>query len=427
MKINIISTENIKPSSPTPDHLRSYKISLLDQLAPPFYVPLILFYSADEFRSNNIDHTLISDQLKKSLSATLTHFYPLAGSLKGNAFVECDDEGVSYVEARVNIDLSMILQNPDMDLLIKFLPLDPYKMNDKGIPMSAFQVNIFNCGSIAIGVCISHQIADGATLATFLNAWSKAAMGESKTIIPSLDLASLFPPKDINVKVPSGVISEEKTVTRRFVFDATSLALLKDKVGHANPTRVEAVTSLIWKTAMSVTREKLGKTNISSILTHMVDLRGRMGQLLPEHSFGNLYQLAIATLIEESNMDLHDLVDQIRKAIKKIDNDYIEKLQGDNVLEAFESKNELFESVSKKEAEMYRFSSWIRFPFYDIDFGFGKPIWACTTTVPIKNIVVLMSTKSGDGIEAWVTLTENDMAKFEHHHEILEFVSSTEF
>uniref|UniRef100_A0A2N9FSX4 Uncharacterized protein n=1 Tax=Fagus sylvatica TaxID=28930 RepID=A0A2N9FSX4_FAGSY len=370
MKINIISTENIKPSSPTPDHLRSYKISLLDQLAPPFYVPLILFYSADEFRSNNIDHTLISDQLKKSLSATLTHFYPLAGSLKGNAFVECDDEGVSYVEARVNIDLSMILQNPDMDLLIKFLPLDPYKMNDKGIPMSAFQVNIFNCGSIAIGVCISHQIADGATLATFLNAWSKAAMGESKTIIPSLDLASLFPPKDINVKVPSGVISEEKTVTRRFVFDATSLALLKDKVGHANPTRVEAVTSL-----------------------HMEN----------RHVY------------------------QIRKAIKKIDNDYIEKLQGDNVLEAFESKNELFESVSKKEAEMYRFSSWIRFPFYDIDFGFGKPIWACTTTVPIKNIVVLMSTKSGDGIEAWVTLTEYDMAKFEHHHEILEFVSSTEF
>ena len=92
MEINIISTENIKPSSPTPDHLRSFKVSLLDQLAPHFYVPLVLFYSADEFRSKNVDHIQICDQLKKSLSKTLTHFCPLEVSLKGNSFVECDDE-----------------------------------------------------------------------------------------------------------------------------------------------------------------------------------------------------------------------------------------------------------------------------------------------------------------------------------------------
>lgn len=83
------------------------------------------------------------------------------------------------------------------------------------------------------------------------------------------------------------------------------------------------------------------------------------------------------------------------------------------------------EIVAKQEVEMYRFSNWIRFPFYNIDFGFGKPIWVCTTNVPIKNIVVLMSTRAGDGIEAWVTLAEQVMAKFECHHELLEFVSST--
>ena len=426
MEINIISTENIKPSSPTPDHLRSSKVSLLDQLAPHFYVPLVLFYSADEFRSKSVDHIQICDQLKKSLSKTLTHFYPLAGSLKGNSFVECDDEGASYVEARVNIDLSEILQNPDMNILTQFLPLNPYKVNDKGVPMTAFQANIFNCGSIGIGLCISHRIVDGATFATFLNAWSEASKGATQTIIPSFDLVSLFPPKDVNVQVPHGVISEEKTVTKRFIFDARSLGLLKAKVGlsggHANPSRVEAVTSLIWKTALSVTREKLRKTSISSTLSHMVDLRGRMVQRLPEHCCGNLWQSAIASLTkEESNIDLHDLVGHIRKAIKKIDSDYIEKLQ-DALLEAFELRLEM---VAKQEVEMYRFSSWIRFPFYNIDFGFGKPIWVCTTNVPIKNIVILMSTRSDDGIEAWVTLAEQVMAKFECHHELLEFVSST--
>ncbi|KAL4638759.1 hypothetical protein ACB092_03G169400 [Castanea dentata] len=411
MEINIISTENIKPSSPTPDHLSSFKVSLLDQLAPHFYVPLVLFYSADEFRSKNVDHIQICDQLKKSLSKILTHFYPLAGSLKGNSFVECDDEGASYVEARVNIDLSEILQNPDMNILMQFLPLNPYKVNVR---------------DIGIGLCISHRIVDGATLATFLNAWSEASKGAIQTIIPSFDLASLFPPKDINVQMPHGVISEEKTVTKRFVFDARSLDLLKAKVGlgrgHANPSRVEAVTSLIWKTAMSVTREKLRKTSISSTLSHVVDLRGRMVQRLPEHCCGNLWQLAIASLTkDESNIDLRDLVGHVRKAIKKIDSDYIEKLQ-DALLEGLELRLEM---VANQEVEMYRFSSWIRFPFYDIDFGFGKPIWVCTTNVPIKNIVVLMSTRSGDGIEAWVTLAEQVMAKFECHHELLEFVSST--
>ena len=74
MEINIISTENIKPSSPTPDHLRSFKVSLLDQLAPHFYVPLVLFYSADEFRSKSVLNPSakeICDQLKKSLSKPL--------------------------------------------------------------------------------------------------------------------------------------------------------------------------------------------------------------------------------------------------------------------------------------------------------------------------------------------------------------------
>lgn len=174
--------------------------------------------------------------------------------------------------------------------------------------MTAFLANIFNCGiTIGIGLCISHRIVDGATFATFLNAWSEASKGATQTIIPSFDLASLFPPKDINVQVPHGVISEEKTVTKRFVFDARSLGLLKAKVGlsggHANPSRVEAVTSLIWKTALSVTREMLRKTSISSTLSHTVDLRGRMVQRLPEHCCGNLWQLAIASLTkEESNI-----------------------------------------------------------------------------------------------------------------------------
>ncbi|KAE8123967.1 hypothetical protein FH972_018880 [Carpinus fangiana] len=45
MKVEIISKEIIKPSSPTlPHDLRNLKGSFLDQLAPTTYIPIILFY-----------------------------------------------------------------------------------------------------------------------------------------------------------------------------------------------------------------------------------------------------------------------------------------------------------------------------------------------------------------------------------------------
>jgi shikimate O-hydroxycinnamoyltransferase len=71
------------------------------------------------------------------------------------------------------------------------------------------------------------------------------------------------------------------------------------------------------------------------------------------------------------------------------------------------------------EIEFCNFSSWCWFPFYDVDFGMGKPIWVCCPSIPCKNVVVMMSTKDGDGIEMWINMKEEDMAMFEHDPELL--------
>ncbi|KAK9291984.1 hypothetical protein L1049_019936 [Liquidambar formosana] len=177
MKLEIASRETIKPSSPTSHHHETFKLCLLDQLAPPIYVPLVLFYSAADFIGNDaVDHTTISDRLKKSLSKTLSRFYPLCGRMKENASIECNDEGVLYVEARPNVALSDILKNPEISVLEQFLPFDPYRVRlDKEAVITAIQVNVFDCGGIGIGVCILHKIADGATVASFINAWAATA------------------------------------------------------------------------------------------------------------------------------------------------------------------------------------------------------------------------------------------------------------
>ncbi|RHN57285.1 putative deacetylvindoline O-acetyltransferase [Medicago truncatula] len=60
---------------------------------------------------------------------------------------------------------------------------------------------------------------------------------------------------------------------------------------------------------------------------------------------------------------------------------------------------------------------------YEADFGWGKPIWITTTGCSSKNIIFLMDTIDGDGIEALVNMKDNYMAKFEHDFELFEYTS----
>lgn len=100
MEVQVVSKKMVKPSVPTPDHHKTCKLTAFDQIAPPDQVPIIYFYN-----SSNIDN--IREQLVKSLSETLTKFYPLAGRFVHDGFyVDCNDEGVLYVEAEVNIPLN---------------------------------------------------------------------------------------------------------------------------------------------------------------------------------------------------------------------------------------------------------------------------------------------------------------------------------
>jgi shikimate O-hydroxycinnamoyltransferase len=97
MKVNVevISTDTIKPSSSTPDHLLRHTLSFIDQITPSIFMPLVLFYHRDA--RANITTEERQDWIKKSLSEALTRFYPLAGRVKDNFHVDCNDEGVHYV------------------------------------------------------------------------------------------------------------------------------------------------------------------------------------------------------------------------------------------------------------------------------------------------------------------------------------------
>ncbi|XP_027170492.1 vinorine synthase-like [Coffea eugenioides] len=297
------------------------------------------------------------------------------------------------------------------------------------------QTNIFDCGGIAIGLYASHKIVDGLSRLTFLNSWAARARNESsKQVNPSFISSSVFPPDpSLSTYSHSNFHNHTKEkhnfVTSRFVFDHSALALLKIKAACSStpiPSSIEVVMGLLSKSFINTTKVKYGG-NKTPVLAPVVDLRSRSSPPLPPHSFGNIF-CKTTLFVDDFNPELPLLVHQISDAIASIDGDFVEGIKGDDrLLKLIGPKKHLREKYSYN-AESFPLSSVCRSGLYEADFGWGKPIWAClgsgdTDPYGVGNLVILMDTRSGEGIEAWVTIKEELMAIFEKNQELLAFAS----
>ena len=103
--VSIISRETVKPSSLPFNQQKPYKLCLFDQITPMTYGSTMVFYCISDPNFNgNLPQTLA--QLKKSLSKTLTLFYPFSGRTKDNLYVDNYDVGITYVEAKASCSIT---------------------------------------------------------------------------------------------------------------------------------------------------------------------------------------------------------------------------------------------------------------------------------------------------------------------------------
>lgn len=425
LSVEVISEEIVKPSSPTHEDLHHYQLSFNDQMSPPVYNPLALFYASNGDSKFNADD--ISDRLKKSLSDVLTHYYPLAGRIKDNSSIDCNDEGIPFLVARVNCRLSDVIQNPVPGELNKLVPFELDAHTE--IPFGA-QLNVFECGGIAVGACISHKIADALSYFVFVNYWAATSCGDKEVVSPQFMAATLFPPKNISGPFAPGIgITKDNIITNMYVFDASKIEALKQKYadseglkGQKPPSRVEALSAFIWNRFVAATKDESGPEKIYSV-HHAVNLRPRFEPPQPQSSFGNLFSVAITVPSLNSGEEDHGLVRQVREKIKKIDADYVKNLQQGNQLLDF--MREHAAKFMRGEVVTFSFTSLCRFPLYEADFGWGKPTWFGSPALTFKNLVFFVDTPSGDGIEAYISLKKEDMAKFESDEEFVTFFSQS--
>ncbi|KAG8364796.1 hypothetical protein BUALT_Bualt18G0036000 [Buddleja alternifolia] len=213
------------------------------------------------------------------------------------------------------------------------------------------------------------------------------------------------------------------------MFNEQKLAVLRKAATGPlveNPTRVEAVSAFIWRHIIKVLalKHKTNERNVTFAATHAVDIRQRANPPLPQQFFGNACARAMATSTASTkDQDYYVLAIKLRGAIRKADEDYVRRLEnGDSFIKYYSTSEENDTSFrdGRKIMEICGFSSWCRFPAYDADYGWGKPVWVSIIPVPQKNLIFLMGTKNGDGIEAWVNMLDEDIANIETNYHLLE-------
>ncbi|KAK4763661.1 hypothetical protein SAY87_013099 [Trapa incisa] len=181
----------------------------------------------------------------------------------------------------------------------------------------------------------------------------------------------------------------------------------------------------MWSRYMASTQAAAaGVRNKLYTVLHAVNLRPRMDPPLSERHFGNISRVAIT---RPSTADIaadggYKIVSHVRDAIRQVNVKYVKKLMvGEGHMSFMRERGD---QILKGEMVSFSFTSLCRFPIYEADFGWGKPVWAGSASLTFKNLVVFLDTKAGDGIEAWVNLRSEDMAKFEKDRELLAYVTN---
>ncbi|XP_030459962.2 BAHD acyltransferase At5g47980-like [Syzygium oleosum] len=429
LKVEVVAKETIRPSSPTPDHLKNFNFSVFDQLSPILYTSVLLFYTSHASASSPRHR---SSHLKSSLSKALARFYPLAGRIRDNLYIDCDDGGAEFVDAKVNCHISHILDRPCPVSLCKLLPIDTESPEASTGRLLLVQANAFGCGGLAVGICVSHKIADASTLTTFIKAWSAAAhLGDAIVgiEIPPLDMASARFPPLVELAAISAmvVLPKARCVTRRYVLDPAKITPLAASEAVPEPTQVEAVAALVWRRVACASRKN--NPGRQSLLSQAVNLRGRLPEPLPQTTVGNFvggFKVEIPSQAEEREMELKKLVSDMREAKREYFDNYTPRLTGGEAscMTIVEAATKFGTLINSGAVDFYNCSSWCGFGLYKAaDFGWGTPAWVSSVGVEYKNSIVLVDARGGGMIEVWLTLSQADMDSLDADEELLRFAS----
>uniref|UniRef100_A0A1J3HHF0 BAHD acyltransferase DCR n=1 Tax=Noccaea caerulescens TaxID=107243 RepID=A0A1J3HHF0_NOCCA len=426
-------------------------------------------------------HALLS-HLKHSLSATLSHFPPLAGRLftsdDGHVFLSCNDAGADFVFASAkSVRVSDVVGGIDVPHVVKeFFSYDravSYEGHNR--PILAVQVTELIDG-VFIGCSVNHAVTDGTSLWNFINTFAEVSRGvENVTRHPDFTRESVLISPAV-LKVPKGgpkVTFDENAPLREriFSFSREQIQELKamvnkkknwtvdngveamgkqsnDKLnGKENGKltemlesllgRNDAVSKTVSKTVIAVeissfqslcallwraiTRARKLPSSKTTTFRMAVNCRHRLSPKLDPEYFGNAIQSVptFATAGEVLSRDLRWTADQLNQSVAAHQDGRIRSVVAD-----WEANPRCF-PLGNADGASVTMGSSPRFPMYDNDFGWGRPV-AVRSGRSNKfdgKISAFPGREGNGGVDLEVVLSPETMAGIEADGEFMRYVS----
>ncbi|KAF5750856.1 BAHD acyltransferase DCR [Tripterygium wilfordii] len=411
--------------------------------------------------------------LKTSLSVCLSHFPALAGRLitdqDGHVHILCNDAGVEFLEAKArHLDTNTILSPIDVPGCFKeFFTFDrtlSYSGHSKHLV--AVQVTELADG-VFIGCTVNHAVTDGTSLWHFFNTFAEICKGVKKiSNTPEFNRNTVFNSPAV-LEFPTGgpkatFSGHEPLRERIFHFSREAILKLKYRANNgtllqhaeilgkkkndslkvlngernANKTpvletflkkntRTEEISSFqslcaqLWR---SVTRARKLAPSKTTTFRMAVNCRRRLEPQLHTYYFGNAIQ-SIPTLASTGELLSRNLywgADLLHKNV--VAHDDVTVRRG---IKDWEREPRLF-PLGNFDGASITMGSSPRFPMYDNDFGWGRPLAVRSGRAnKFDGKISAFPGREGNGaVDLEVVLAPSTMAGLESDPEFMQYVST---
>jgi hypothetical protein len=432
MKITVQSSKAVKPAgggggAAAPDVV---PLSVFDKVNFDTYVSVIYVFRPP---------TPPNAALEAGLAKALAEYPEWAGRLgvderTGGRAILLTGEGARLVEATADVALDAVLPLSPAPEVRRLHPSE-----EGAEEVMLVQLTRFACGGLVVGFTAHHLVSDGRATSNFFVAWSQATRGVPVDPVPVHDRASFFKPRDpprvefnhrgveFKKKPDPAVVAphaetgnaedEVVVVVHKAHFSREFIAKLKSQAsppGGGRPcSTLRCVVAHLWR---CITAAR-GLDDTTTSVCIAVDGRARMSPPVPDGYTGNVVLWARPTAAARDLVarPLRHAVELINMELSRVDGSYFGSFVDFATSGAVEEERlvpaaDAVEMVLSPNIEV---DSWLRIPFYDLDFGGGRPCFFMPSYLPVEGLLILLPSCYGDGsVDAYVPLISRHMDAF---------------
>ncbi|KAL9455056.1 hypothetical protein AB3S75_010459 [Citrus x aurantiifolia] len=413
--------ELIVPARPTPREVKQLS-DIDDQESLRFHVPVIFFYKNDP--SSSMEGRDPVKVIREAISKALVFYYPLAGRLKEGynrkLMVECNAEGVLFIEADANFTLEQLGDDiqPPSPYLNELIYDVPGSEGILGCPLLLIQVTRLTCGGFIFAIRFNHTMCDAFGLVQFLKAIEDMARGERlPTLFPIWQrqiLNARNPPQVTCIhheydEINTNEVPSDNMAHKSFFFSLKGIKALRNQLPFhlKDCSAFELLLAFLWKCRTIAL--KLQPEEISKVCC-IVNVRGKSYEMdIPPGYYGNAFTFsAVCSNAEQlCKNPIGYAVELVKKAKAQMNEEYIRSAADLMVIKG--------RRIKFSTRGNFIVSDLRNVGLGDVDFGWGKPIYAGTAgAVAVISFFTKYQNKNGEpGILVPICLPQSAMERLQ--------------